>query len=217
MSGHHAAPERSDPAAVRARLAALIRDVPDYPRPGVVFKDLTPLFADAEAFAAAVRELVLLAGSVTAAAAEDAGEASGAGEEEGGEVAAVATPAAVVGIEARGFVLAAPVALALGSGFVPVRKQGKLPGAVHGVDYELEYGTARVEVHRDAFPVGGRVVIVDDVLATGGTVAATAELVRAAGAEVVGVAVVLELGFLGGRAALDKLLPGIPVHSLLTV
>lgn len=108
----------------------------------------------------------------------------------------------VVGIEARGFILAAPVALALGAGFVPVRKEGKLPGATHRIGYALEYGEAVLEVHRDAIAPGERVLVVDDVLATGGTVAAANELVGLCGAEVAGVAVLMELSFLGGRAVL---------------
>ena len=106
------------------------------------------------------------------------------------------------GIEARGFILAAPVASQLGSGFVPVRKHGRLPGPTYAESYDLEYGTATIEVHQDAFAPGERVLIVDDVLATGGTAAATVTLVERAGAEVVGVAVILELAFLGGRARL---------------
>ena len=119
----------------------------------------------------------------------------------------------VVGIEARGFILAAPVACCLGAGFVPVRKQGKLPAATLGESYQLEYGTATVEVHVDAFQPGDRVLIVDDVLATGGTAAASARLVRRSGAEVAAVSVLLELGFLGGRARL----PDVEVRSLLAV
>ena len=117
----------------------------------------------------------------------------------------------MAGIEARGFILAAPVAVALGAGFVPVRKQGKLPGATIARTYQLEYGTATLEVHEDAFNAGDRVLIVDDVLATGGTAAATADLVRRSGAEVIAIAVLLELGFLSGRAQL----PGLELRSLL--
>jgi adenine phosphoribosyltransferase len=118
-----------------------------------------------------------------------------------------------VGIEARGFILAAPVACCLQAGFAPVRKQGKLPAKAYAESFELEYGSATVEVHTDAFGPGERVLIVDDVLATGGTAAATANLVRRSGAEVAGVAVLLELGFLNGRASL----PGLEVRSLLAV
>ena len=119
----------------------------------------------------------------------------------------------VAGIEARGFILAAPVACRLGAGFVPVRKHGKLPGPTHVQSYQLEYGTATIEVHTDAFRPGERVLIVDDVLATGGTAAATAELVRRSGAQIVAVAVLIELSFLGGRSSL----PGLEVRSLLAV
>jgi adenine phosphoribosyltransferase len=119
----------------------------------------------------------------------------------------------VAGIEARGFILAAPVAYALNAGFVPVRKQGKLPGPTYAHSYELEYGTATLEVHTDAFAPGERVLVVDDVLATGGTAAATAELVRRCGATVAGIEVLLELDFLQGRAKL----PELPVRALLTV
>jgi len=164
-------------------LARLIRDVPDYPEPGVMFKDITPLLADGAAFGAAVAALA----------------AGHAGVDK------------VAGIEARGFILAAPVACRLGVGFVPVRKHGKLPGPTHAQTYQLEYGTATVEVHVDAFEPGDRVLLIDDVLATGGTAAATAELIRRSGAEVTALAVLIELGFLGGRAHL----PGLDVRALL--
>jgi adenine phosphoribosyltransferase len=150
-----------------------------------VFKDITPLLADGGAFAAAVAALAAGHGRVDK----------------------------VVGIEARGFILAAPVAYSLGAGFVPVRKQGKLPAATNAESYQLEYGTATIEVHTDAFEPGDRVLIVDDVLATGGTAAATASLVRRGGAEVAAIAVLLELGFLGGRSRLS----GLEVRSLLAV
>jgi adenine phosphoribosyltransferase len=166
-------------------LKSTIRDVIDYPQPGIVFKDITPLLADGAAFASVVTALATGHEGVTK----------------------------VAGIEARGFILAAPVALALGAGFVPVRKLGKLPGETYAQSYELEYGTATLEVHIDAFDASDRVLIVDDVLATGGTAAATAELVRQSGAEVTGVVVLLELEFLAGRAKL----PGIAVRSLLPV
>jgi adenine phosphoribosyltransferase len=156
-------------------IRARIRDVPDYPQPGIVFKDITPLLADGKALGAVVTAL-------------------GAGH---GPVDKVA------GIEARGFILAASVACQLGTGFVPVRKQGRLPRPTYAQTYELEYGSATVEVHQDAFSPGERVLIVDDVLATGGTAEATASLIRRGGAEVAGIAVILELTFLGGRARLD--------------
>jgi adenine phosphoribosyltransferase len=166
------------PAGADTELAELIRakvrDVPDYPKPGVVFKDITPLLADGAALRTVVGAL-----------------ASGHGPVD-----------KVAGIEARGFILAAPAACKLGAGFVPVRKVGRLPGPTFAQSYDLEYGTATIEVHQDAFRPGERVLIVDDVLATGGTAEATASLVRRTGAEIVGVAVILELTFLGGRAKL---------------
>jgi adenine phosphoribosyltransferase len=177
---------RGDGDSLRRLILSRIRDVPDYPKPGVLFKDITPLLADPAAFAATV-----------------------AGLAEGYE----AVVDKVAGIEARGFILAAPVACTLGAGFVPVRKQGKLPGPSYAQTYDLEYGTATIELHQDAFSPGERVLIVDDVLATGGTAAATAELVRRCGATVEAVVVLLELGFLDGRAALN----GLPVRALVTV
>jgi adenine phosphoribosyltransferase len=162
----------SDPAA----LARLIRDVPDFPTPGVVFKDITPLLADGAAFAAAIDGL-----------AELVAEAGIAVDR-------------VVGIEARGFVVGAPLAMRLGVGFAPVRKPGKLPWATDGESYDLEYGTDRLELHTDAVGPGDRVLIVDDVIATGGTAAATARLVERQGAEVAAFAFLIELAFLGGRA-----------------
>jgi adenine phosphoribosyltransferase len=164
-------------ADVGNMLRGLIRDIADYPRPGVMFKDITPLLADPGGLAAAV-----------------AGLADGHGRID-----------KVVGIEARGFILAAPVAVRLGVGFVPVRKVGKLPGPTHAETYQLEYGTATVEVHRDAFAAGDRVLMIDDVLATGGTAAATAALIRRCGADVVSLGVLVELGFLRGRESLRDL------------
>jgi adenine phosphoribosyltransferase len=181
-----------DPGSeLAALITSRVRDIADYPKPGVMFKDITPLLADGAALRAVVAAL--------AAGRRRRGEPGGVDK--------------VAGIEARGFILAAPAALELGAGFVPVRKQGKLPGPTYAQTYDLEYGSATIEVHQDAFAPGERVLIVDDVLATGGTAAATAELVRKAGAEVAGIVVVLELSFLAGR---DKL-PGIPVRSLLVV
>ena len=165
-------------------LASLVRDVPDYPRPGIVFKDLTPLLADAAGFKQAVDELAAGHGDVDK----------------------------VVGIEARGFLLAAPVAYLLNAGVIPLRKAGKLPGPVHERSYDLEYGSNSLEVHRDAFAPGDRVLILDDVLATGGTAAAAVHLVERCGATVAGVGVLLELAFLNGRAALE----GVDVRALLT-
>ena len=179
-------------AAARDLVLARIRDVPDFPEPGIMFKDITPLLADPAAFAA-----------VVAAFAEHAGPA-GLGPVD-----------KIVGIEARGFILAAPVALQLGVGFVPVRKQGKLPGATVTGSYALEYGEATIEVVTDAFSTGDRVLVIDDVLATGGTAEATINLVRRAGAEVVGLSVLLELSFLAGRARLAA--AGAEVDALITV
>ena len=162
-----------------------VRDVPDFPRPGVLFKDINPLLADHVAFAAAVDAIVAHHGR--------------------------GTVDKVVGIEARGFILAAPVAYHFGAGFVPVRKAGKLPGAALQVSYDLEYGSAILELQAEALAAGERVLIVDDVLATGGTVAAAVDLVRRCAAQVSGVSVLLELPLLGGRARLADL----PVHTLL--
>jgi adenine phosphoribosyltransferase len=159
------------------RLLSRVRDVADFPKPGIVFKDITPLLADHATFTEAVDGLA------------DPFRAS--------------TVDTVAGIEARGFVLGAPVALELGAGFVPVRKKGKLPGQTVSATYDLEYGSAVLEVTSDAFLAGSRVLVVDDVLATGGTAAATVELVRRCGGEVVGVAILMELGFLAGREALS--------------
>jgi adenine phosphoribosyltransferase len=172
-------------ADIAELIATTIRDVPDYPQPGVLFKDITPLLADGAAFAAVVTALAAGSDDVTK----------------------------VAGIEARGFILAAPVAYTLGAGFVPVRKQGKLPAETYSESYALEYGTATLEVHTDAFDPTDRVLIVDDVLATGGTAAATVSLIRRAGATVTGIVVLLELGFLAGRGKL----PDLPVRSLVTV
>ena len=172
-------------------LLDLIVDVPDFPKPGIVFKDISPLLADPVAFAAAV----------DAMATVHLGQHIDR----------------VVGIEARGFVLAAPVAYRLGAGFVPVRKPGKLPKAVHETAYDLEYGQNVLQLHRDALAPGDRVLVVDDVLATGGTAAAAAHLVQACGAELLGFSLLLELGFLNGRAALARARPGLPVTSLLVV
>jgi len=166
-------------------ITTLVRDVPDYPQPGVVFKDITPLLADGKAFAAVIEALAETYGPVDK----------------------------VAGIEARGFILAAPVACRLGAGFVPIRKKGKLPGVTFAEEYDLEYGTATIEVLTDAFVPGERVLVIDDVLATGGTARATADLVQRAGAQLTGLAVLLELSFLNGRAKLADL----PVSALLTV
>jgi adenine phosphoribosyltransferase len=206
------APPASPDSGLPGLINAKIRDIPDYPKPGVVFKDITPLLADGAAFAAVVSAMAegsREGGQGTGGRGEKGGRGEMGGRGEGGR----GRIDKVVGIEARGFILAAPVACCLGAGFVPVRKQGKLPGATLGESYELEYGTATVEVHVDAFQPGDRVLIVDDVLATGGTAAASVSLVRRSGAEVAAVSVMLELGFLGGRARL----PDVEVRSLLAV
>ena len=170
---------------IEALISAHIRDIPDYPQPGVLFKDITPLLGDADAFGAVTEALAAAFGPVDK----------------------------VVGIEARGFILAAPVAYEIRAGFVPVRKKGKLPSATLAEEYNLEYGSAVLEVHQDAFTPRERVLIVDDVLATGGTARATESLVSRAGAHVVGVAVLMELSFLKGREKLGDL----EVRSLLVV
>jgi adenine phosphoribosyltransferase len=194
-------------------ISARIRDIPDYPQPGIVFKDITPLLADGDAFAAVVSAMAEGSGDGEGGRGQGVG---GLGQGVGGlgqGVGGLGRIDKVVGIEARGFILAAPVACCLRAGFVPVRKQGKLPAETLAESYQLEYGTATVEVHVDAFQPGERVLIVDDVLATGGTAAASVSLVRRSGAEVVAVSVLLELGFLGGRARL----PDVEVRSLLAV
>ena len=169
-----------------SRLAAKVRDIPDFPSPGVVFKDITPLLADREAFAATVDGI--------------------AGHFEGVAIDRV------LGIEARGFIIAAPVAYRFGAGFTPVRKVGKLPWLVEQEAYELEYGSDLLEIHRDAVAPGERVLVIDDVLATGGTAAATVRLAEKLGADVVGLGFILELGFLHGR----RRLPGREIVSLVT-
>lgn len=154
--------------------ARLIRDVADFPKPGIVFKDITPLLADAQGFASAIQALA-----------------------EPWRDAEVET---VCAIEARGFILGAALALELGSGFVPLRKATKLPAATVGIDYQLEYGMDRLEAHVDAVVPGARALIVDDVLATGGTLAAAQRLVEHMGAAITGASVLVELKSLGGRA-----------------
>ena len=157
-------------------LASYVRDIEDFPKPGITFKDITPLLAAPAALAAAVDQL--------SHPFADLGITK------------------VVGMEARGFIFAAPVAVALGAGFVPVRKAGKLPWSVNRQEYALEYGTDLLEIHQDAVTEGDRVLIVDDVLATGGTAAATVQLLAQCGASVAALGFVIELAFLGGRAPL---------------
>lgn len=153
----------------------LLRDIPDFPQPGILFKDITPVLADGDAFAEAIASMA--------------------------EPWRGVTIDAVVGVEARGFILGAALARELGVGFVPVRKPGKLPGHTLALDYGLEYGRDRLEIHADALPEGARVIVVDDVLATGGTLKAAVQLVEQQGAQVVGTAVLIELAFLQARAA----------------
>ena len=166
-------------------LKALIRDVPDFPMPGILFRDVTPLLRDP----GGLRQVV------DALAARYRGQ----------EIDVVA------GIESRGFLFGAPLALALGVGFVPIRKLGKLPADRISREYALEYGTNALEMHRDAVRPGERVLLIDDLLATGGTARAASELIEELGAQVAEVAFVIELAFLNGRAALD----GRPVHALM--
>jgi adenine phosphoribosyltransferase len=178
-------PDAQATAELVARAGRLVSDVPDYPHAGVVFKDITPLLADGPT----LRDVVA---HMAARAPENVD--------------------LVVGMEARGFILGAPVAVALGAGFIPVRKAGKLPRETLAGAYELEYGSAVLEVHPDTIRDGSRVLIVDDVLATGGTAAATAALLERAGGVVVGLAFLMELTFLGGRAKLE----GRRLEALLT-
>jgi adenine phosphoribosyltransferase len=168
-----------------ALLRARVRDIPDFPKPGILFRDLTPLMGDGALFKQTVEILA--------------------------ERLAAHRPEAIVAIESRGFIFGAPVAAALGIGFVPVRKPGKLPFQIASRSYALEYGTDTLEMHADAVVAGASVAIVDDLLATGGTAQATVELARELGAKVSVAAFVIELGFLRGR----ERLPGTPVESLI--
>ncbi|NOY25500.1 MAG: adenine phosphoribosyltransferase [Oligoflexia bacterium] len=168
------------------RLRTTIRDVPDFPKPGILFKDITPVLADPKLFRATIDWFAELY----------AGEHIDA----------------VVGMESRGFLFGAPLALELSAAFVPARKPGKLPYDRISEQYSLEYGTATLEMHVDAVKPGDRVLIVDDLLATGGTAKATCKLVKQLGADIVGMCFVVELGFLSGRALLDD----VPVHAIIT-
>ncbi|RPF28502.1 MULTISPECIES: adenine phosphoribosyltransferase [Georgenia] len=171
-----AAPQTAFPTSLTDLVRGHIREIPDFPAPGVLFRDITPLLADGPAFGALV---------------------DGLAEKYRGRVDAVA------GLESRGFILAAPLANALGVGMITVRKAGRLPGPVIGVDYALEYGTARMELRPETVRDGQRVLIIDDVLATGGTGAAAVKLIERSGGEVVALAMLLELAALGGRSKLE--------------
>ena len=167
-------------------LKALITDIPDFPQPGIIFRDITTLLSDPNGLSYTVTKM--------------------------SEQAKILEPDYIVGIESRGFIFAMPIAHQLSQGFVPIRKAGKLPRAVHSVAYTLEYGEDKLEVHQDAFEAGSKVLIVDDLLATGGTAAAAADLVAKTGATVVGLSFLIELDGLSGR---DKLPKDVPVQSLI--
>jgi adenine phosphoribosyltransferase len=174
-------------SSLAARVAAGLRDVPDFPKPGILFKDITPVLSDAPLFQEIIAHF------------------ADRYRTEGIDV--------VAGIESRGFILGGALAAALGAGFAPIRKPGKLPHQRLRVEYDLEYGTDALEAHVDAVTSGTRVLIIDDVLATGGTAAAAIQLMRQLDADVAAVAFLLELGFLSGR---DRL-PGVPLSAVLTV
>ena len=169
------------------RLRTAIRDVPDFPQPGILFKDITPVLADAELIKLAID------GMAEAVAGQKVDK--------------------VVGIDARGFIFGALLAARLGTGFIPARKKGKLPWRTRGIDYSLEYGTNSIELHEDAITPGENVVLADDLLATGGTAGAVLELMRQSGANIIGAVFFIELGFLGGR---EKIAGFGPIHSVLT-
>ncbi len=174
------------PGVMPIDLKSLIRDVPDFPKPGIVFKDFTPLLASPQGLALAVE---LMANPFRGRRIDF-----------------------VIGAESRGFIFGTAIAQALSAGFVPIRKPGKLPRDVHGVDYALEYGSDRLEIHMDALVEGQRVLVVDDLLATGGTMRAACKLVRTCGAEIVGIAVLIELTFLDARESLREFSE---VHSVI--
>ncbi|MDD5304609.1 MAG: adenine phosphoribosyltransferase [Elusimicrobia bacterium] len=167
-------------------MKALILDVPDFPKKGIMFKDITPLLADPQGFNAVIDALILPF------------------KQKGIEI--------VAGVESRGFLLAPAMAARLGAGIVPLRKKGKLPRKVHSASYDLEYGTDSIEAHTDAFPKGSKILLVDDVLATGGTAAAAISLIEALGGKLIGSTFLIELCFLNGR----KKLAGQTIHSVLT-
>ncbi|MGV0027042.1 adenine phosphoribosyltransferase [Phormidesmis priestleyi] len=165
-------------------LKALIREIPDFPKPGILFKDITTLLQNAEGLRYTIDLLA--------------------------EKCAEFAPNCIVGMESRGFIFGAPLAYKLGIGFVPVRKPGKLPSAVHSIEYDLEYGTDCLEIHKDALQGGCRILMVDDLIATGGTAGATARLIQKTGCELVGCAFVIELKDLNGR----RQLPDVPIVTL---
>jgi adenine phosphoribosyltransferase len=166
-------------------LKSLIREIPDFPKPGILFRDITTLLSDPDGLRCTIDSLTEKCQSLS--------------------------PEYVVGMESRGFMFGTPLAYNLGAGFIPVRKPGKLPAAVHTVEYELEYGTDRLEMHQDALQPGSRVLIVDDLIATGGTASATAQLVKRIGCELVGFGFIIELKDLGGR----QRLPDAPIVTLM--
>lgn len=180
---HKAEPAAAPAAEIEALRVSHIAEYPDFPIPGVLFRDITPLLKDSAALRRVIQHWITLL-------PEDIDF--------------------VVGTEARGFVLGAPLAYEIGAGFIPVRKAGKLPGKPAGLTYDLEYGSARIEIPEDSFPAGARILIVDDLLATGGTAAATLELARRFDVEVLGATFLIELADLGGRA----LLPGVELTSV---
>lgn len=168
-------------------LTALVRTIPDFPKPGIQFRDITTLLADGPGLAELIDQMAKVAGPLD--------------------------PDLIVGVEARGFILGAALALALGKGFVPVRKKGKLPGKTVGIDYVLEYGTDRLEMHEGQVPGGSRVILIDDLIATGGTAIAAAQLLREQGADVLLALFAIDLPDLGGMAALEA--EGVPAQALI--
>ena len=173
-------------ADLTARMRAAVRDVPDFPQPGIIFKDITPILSDAALFDDVISHLA--------------------------EQLSPFNVDVIAGIESRGFIFGAPLAVEMGLGFVPIRKVGKLPHKTRRVDYDLEYGTSALEAHIDAFEPGQRVLIIDDVLATGGTAEAAARLVQELGADVAAFCILIELTFLNGRERLRDL----PLHTILS-
>ena len=165
-------------------LKSLIRDIPDFPKPGIMFRDITTLLRDREGLRYTLDTLTEKCSGLSADY--------------------------IVGMESRGFLFGVPLAYKLGIGFIPVRKRGKLPAEINFVEYDLEYGTDRLEIHQDAIEPGSRVLVVDDLMATGGTAAATAQLLQQAGCEIVGFAFIIELKDLGGR----QKLPDVPIVAL---